>query len=108
MTLCAYRVFSSQFVYLFFIYVIDIICISPPLPITAFIACCSVHTPSSNPNKPPPRHLSLPRNMSRRNNRNASAPPPDSSGYQLQGAPDDPPGYNTALREKNEQGYEMR
>lgn len=79
----------------------------------AFIACCSVHTPSSNPNKPPPRHLSLPRRAaSRRNNRDATAPP-DNTGYQRQGPSDDPPGYNTALREKQsqmhgQQGYEMR
>jgi len=71
----------------------------------AFIACCSVHTPSSNPNKPPPRHLSIPRTISRRKSQPPSAPP-STSGYNRQGQPEGPPGYDTALREGH--GYEMR
>lgn len=90
--------------------------------VSAFIACCSVHTPSSNPNKPPPRHLSLPRTLSRRNRNRTEGPsaPPGASvggggGYQRQdhagyapGYPDDksPPGYNTAMRDPP--SYELR
>jgi len=70
----------------------------------AFIACCSVHTPSSNPNKPPPRHLSLPRNMSKRNRQPATAP--NDTDYHRQGPSDQPPGYDTAIRGQG--GYEMR
>lgn len=70
----------------------------------AFIACCSVHTPSSNPSKPPPRHLSLPRTISRRSR--PSAPIDHGNGYQRQGPSDHPPGYDTAMRDR--QGYEMR
>ena len=79
--------------------------------ITAFIACCSVHTPSSNPNKPAPRHLSLPRNMSRRNRNSPTAPTDNSNehiAYHRQGPSDGPPGYDTALRDRQHPGYEMR
>lgn len=53
-----------------------------------FIAFCSVHTPSSNPNKPHARPLGF---RSR-----PTAPPDGPSGS----APDNPPGYDTAIRDR--------
>ena len=76
-----------------------------------------MHTPSSNPNKKPPRAVTLPRGLSRRGNRGAQPtapsgnsrvprdePPPDySPGY----GEEPLPGYNTALRDGTRYGRSM-
>jgi len=66
-----------------------------------FIAFCSVHTPSSNPNKPQARPLTL---RSNKRTTRPSAPPASSSN-----APENPPGYETAIRDKwrSQPEYEM-
>ncbi|XP_065658386.1 disintegrin and metalloproteinase domain-containing protein 10 isoform X2 [Hydra vulgaris] len=67
-----------------------------------FIACCSVHTPSSNPNKPPARQMTLPRSLSLRRSQ-PSAPPAERSQARHRGPNNDDslPGYNTAVRDNN-------
>ena len=69
-----------------------------------FIACCSVHTPSSNPAKP--QHRTLTQSLSRRTRAaRPTAPTPSSSSG---GYPDLPPGYDTAVRESRHIEHEMR
>ena len=72
-----------------------------------FIACCSVHTPSSNPSKPQARTLTLRRSRSRNARPTAPTPSTSSGGY---GPQDLPPGYDTAVRESRRPypGIEMR
>lgn len=76
-----------------------------------FIACCSVHTPSSNPTKPPARTLT--QTLSRRGrNRPPRPTAPTQCGSSGSEFPQDlPPGYNTAVREHRRvenNSFEMR
>ncbi|XP_065063953.1 disintegrin and metalloproteinase domain-containing protein 10-like [Rhopilema esculentum] len=70
-------------------------CVLIGLGLILFMACfikvCSVHTPSSNPNRPPARPMTLPRTISRRNKRNPTAPTIAPQEEPL-------PSYDTAVR----------
>eukprot|EP00794_Sanderia_malayensis_P019475 gene19475-21398_t len=76
-----------------------------------FIWCCSKHTPSSNPNKPPARQLTLPRTLSRRprpqNQQPVRASAPHHSGGSVDPWGEGPPGYDTAIRDSG-RGHAQR
>jgi len=71
-----------------------------------FIKCCSVHTPSSNPNLPQARQMTLPRTISRRQrqrpapsqNPRATAPP------EIAPHEEPLPSYDTAVRQGHGRG----
>lgn len=65
------------------------------LCLPGFIACCSVHTPSSNPNKPPARTLPRALTLRRSQRNNPTAPNYGRPGY------NEPPlpSYDTAVRD---------
>lgn len=70
------------------------------LLMAGFIKLCSVHTPSSNPNRKPARQLTLRRQRQEqqlraaRNQRAAQAPPPARGiPYNARGGYEDPPPY---------------
>jgi len=65
------------------------------LVMAGFIACCSVHTPSSNPNKPPARTLPRALTLRRSQRNNPTAPNYGRPGY------NEPPlpSYDTAVRD---------
>ena len=70
--------------------------------ILGFIKCCSVHTPSSNPNLPQARQMTLPRTISRRRRQrpgNANPSAPAIAPYE-----DPLPSYETAIRQGHGRG----